>query len=131
MTGAIWVSGPVEGSDYMRATDFLLSSDIRLKKDVVIVKDGLDIALSLRPVHFDWKDGRDEFDHMGFIAQELELIRPELVKTHDDGYKSVSYNTVTVINNAAIHTLNTKVETNEEKIIRLEKRVKELENGCS
>ncbi len=113
----------------MWASNYLLSSDIILKKNIVTVRDGLNIALGLRPVHFDWKDGRDSFDHIGFIAQDLERIRPELVK--DGEHKSVSYSTITAINNAAIHALNTKVETNEEKIIRLEKRVKELENEGS
>ena len=107
-------------------TNFALSSDAILKKNVVTVRNGLDIALSLRPVHFDWKDGRDTFDHIGFIAQDLEKVRPELVITQE--HKYVSYGQITAINNAAIHHLNTKIETNGEKIIRLEKRIKQLED---
>jgi len=108
------------------ASNFVLSSDMRLKKNIVTVRDGLKIALSLRPVHYDWKDDRDEFDHIGFIAQDMEKVRPELVITQD--HKYISYSTITAINNAAIHILNDKVESNEAKIIRLEKRVKKLEN---
>ncbi len=122
-------TGDVEIIGDVTASDFVLSSDIILKKNIVTVRDGLKIALSLRPVHFDWKDDRDNFDHIGFIAQDMEKIRPELVKNSD--HKYISYSTITAINNAAIHVLNTKIETNEEKIIRLEKRVKELENERS
>lgn len=112
----------------MWARNFLLSSDAILKKNVVGVKDGLNIALALRPVHYDWKDERDEFDHIGFIAQDLEEVRPELVK--DGDHKSIAYSTITAINNAAIHVLNNKFESNEDKIKRLEKRIKELEENA-
>jgi len=103
------------------ASDFVLSSDSRLKKNIVTIRDGLNIALSLRPVHFNWKDDRDEFDHVGFIAQDMEKIRPEMVSQGGE-YKGVGYSTITAINNAAIHVLN-------DKIIRLEKRIKQLEGA--
>ena len=57
----------------------------------------------LRGVTFDWK--RDKFrDHefaegtqVGFIAQEVEEVLPQVVSTGSDGYKSVDYGRLTPV----------------------------------
>ena len=121
-TYALDVNGTIQ------AIDFKLSSDRTLKRNIVSIETGLEIALALNPVQYMWKNNRDYYEHIGFIAQEVEKIRPELV-SWDRGIAALSYSQITAINNAAIHQLNSKVESNEEKIERLEKRVKELENG--
>jgi Chaperone of endosialidase len=59
-------------------------SDGRLKKDIVPLGDaeGLSAIMALQPVHYRWKDerrnpgGRHE---IGFIAQNVESVLPELV----------------------------------------------------
>jgi hypothetical protein len=53
-------------------------SDIRLKKDVINITDGLSIINKLRPVQFKWN--KTNKDYIGFIAQEVEHILPNLVK---------------------------------------------------
>ncbi len=73
----------------LTADAFLYSSDERLKENIQTVDSALDKVLQLRGVSFDWKkDGESTY---GFIAQEVEQIFPELVKTNDDGYKAVLY----------------------------------------
>ena len=74
------------------------SSDLRLKTDVA----DLDLAdaqkiFSLRPVRFSWlKDLKKDTDRqIGFIAQDLEAIFPELVETDQQGIKSVNYSHLT------------------------------------
>jgi hypothetical protein len=62
-------------------------SDGRLKKDVVTLdsKEGLAAVMQLRPVTYRWKDerknhqGDPHYREMGFIAQEVEKVLPELV----------------------------------------------------
>ena len=56
-------------------------SDIRLKENIRDLDYGLDTILALKPRRFDWKSGKgkDTRDDIGFIAQELEPILPELV----------------------------------------------------
>lgn len=65
----------------------------------------------------------EEGKQLGLIAQDVEKILPELVKTDPGGYKSVAYqNMVAVLIEAVkeqqkqINTLNNKVETLEKKI---------------
>jgi hypothetical protein len=104
------------------AADYVLSSDISLKDNIEIVKNGLEIALALKPVNFTWKDKRDDFNHIGFISQDIEKVRPELVSHDANGLGSVSYTKISAINNAAIHELYKKIQ-------ELEDRIKQLENG--
>ena len=57
----------------------------------------------LNPVTYNLKT--DEFPQLGFeegkqvglVAQDVELIYPELVRTDDNGFKSVSYEKLSVI----------------------------------
>ena len=64
-------------------------SDERLKTDIKTIESGLDKVAQMRGVTFK----RDDKLNSGVIAQELEKIAPELVKTADDemGTKSVAY----------------------------------------
>ena len=62
-------------------------SDIRLKKNILNINDTLSKILNLRPVTFNWKS--NEEPSIGFIAQEVEPIFPELVRTETDGYKGL------------------------------------------
>jgi hypothetical protein len=79
------------------------SSDKRLKENIEEIMNGLDRVLNLRGVTFKWIDRQagDETRHMGFIAQEVEKIAPELVKVDARGYKQVNYaNFVAVLTSA-------------------------------
>ena len=59
-------------------------SDENLKNNILTLEDGtLDKLLGLRPVSFDWKSTGD--GALGFIAQEVDEIFPELVGSNSDG----------------------------------------------
>ena len=56
------------------------------------MENSLEKVIKLRGVNFDWKD-KDKFGNktqIGFIAQEVENIVPELVDTHNN-IKSVNF----------------------------------------
>ncbi|HEU0117600.1 MAG TPA: tail fiber domain-containing protein, partial [Alphaproteobacteria bacterium] len=81
---ALTVNGNVIASGYFS------SSDIRLKKDIKdFDRDGLAIVNGMRTVHFKWK--KDDKAEYGVIAQEVEKVLPEAVKTDGNGYKEVAY----------------------------------------
>jgi hypothetical protein len=62
-------------------------SDMRLKENITGFPGTLDKVLNLNPVTFTWKsDGRKG---IGFVAQEVERVIPELVNTNEDGYKGI------------------------------------------
>jgi hypothetical protein len=86
-----------------RFTGGYTTSDQRWKKNITPVKNALATIEGLQGVNFDWR--RDEFPKMnftkgrqfGFIAQDVEKILPEIVSTDHEGYKNVSYESVTPV----------------------------------
>lgn len=80
-------------SGTVRATTFVYPSDERLKNTVETLSDSLSKVLSLRGVSFVWNDGTPKAGQkdIGFIAQEVEKVAPELVVTDESGYKAVDY----------------------------------------
>lgn len=69
-------------------------SDRRFKKNIHELDGSLDTLLKLRGVNFEYKDPESIHElpgvRTGFIAQEVEAVIPDWVKTGDDGYKSVT-----------------------------------------
>jgi hypothetical protein len=78
-------------------------SDVRYKKNFSKIENPLGKVLSLNGLHYDWRI--DEFKEnnfskgrqIGFIAQKLEEIFPEMVFTDEKGYKSVDYAKLTPV----------------------------------
>ena len=72
-------------------------SDSRLKRDVSGIKDALRGILALNGVTYRYNTAQHPELHLsdgpqiGFIAQELERVYPELVTTKNNGFKAVSY----------------------------------------
>jgi len=58
------------------------TSDIRLKKNVKALSYGLSEVLQLQPITYRWKNGPENKDKIGFSAQQLLEIIPEVVATH-------------------------------------------------
>jgi cytoskeletal protein CcmA (bactofilin family) len=73
------------------------TSDIRYKKDIKTVDNALSKVLALRGVNYHWRQEEfpeNNFDNtlqLGVIAQEVEKIVPEVVRTDEKGFKSVEY----------------------------------------
>lgn len=57
------------------------ASDVRLKKDIADLDPemGLNAVMKLRPVTYHWRMGDTKKTELGFIAQDVEQILPELV----------------------------------------------------
>ena len=55
-------------------------SDKRLKKNIASISNGLNLINQMNPVKYNWKCERaEDKKHLGFLAQELEKIIPEVV----------------------------------------------------
>jgi len=86
--GGLTVTGTVLGSG-----PYVDMSDARLKTNITVIGDGrvLDALSSLRGVSYELIDQDNHGEQLGFIAQEVEEIFPQLVATNADGYKGVQY----------------------------------------
>ena len=93
----------------IRATgDVIAYSDERLKENIKTIDNSLEKVNKLRGVEFN-KIGEDK-KSIGVIAQEIENIIPEVVKTDDQGMKSVAYGNVVGLLIESIKELNKEVE---------------------
>ncbi len=98
------------------------SSDVRLKKDINPLSNALSNLEKLRGVSYYWKtDGTKTDAQIGMIAQEVELVYPEFVKTKEDGFKTLNYSQMVAVLVEAMKEMNSKIkiletENNELKV---------------
>ncbi|GEM_PF-5215912 len=100
-------------------------SDYRFKRDIVPLNGSLDKLSRLQGVSYYLRT--KEFPAMafsaekqiGFIAQDVEQVYPELVRTDKQGYKSVTYASMTPILVEAIKELKARIEQLEKDNLRL------------
>jgi len=92
-------------------------SDARMKKNIKRLTASLNKVAMLEGVSFDWKTeayadrGLSDDKQIGLIAQEVEKVMPELVRTGSDGYKSVSYSKLTALLVEAVKELESQNNT--------------------
>jgi len=71
------------------------ASDKRLKDNIKPIENALEKVNKISGVEFDWNSNQDTYadgmHDIGVIAQEIEEVIPEVVKTRDNGYKAVKY----------------------------------------
>ncbi len=87
------------GATLTAAGAWTAGSDSTKKYDIKNINYGLNEVLKLRPVNYKWK-GTDQQD-IGFIAQEVKLILPELVYGKE-GQMTLSYSQITAVLTKAI-----------------------------
>jgi hypothetical protein len=100
------------------AQSFTSASDARLKKDVVEVSSALSIVSQIRPVFYNWVDERPTVNpghkELGFIAQELEAVIPNVVATSATGelpdQKRVAYDRLVSLLVGAVKELKAEVD---------------------
>ena len=113
---------------YLTSSGTLSASDERLKENVTTLTGSLDKINQLRGVSFNWKnEARGTGNNIGFIAQEVESVYPELVGDGGlpdvDGespHKHVNYEKLVPALVEAIKELSTKLESAEARIETLE-----------
>lgn len=68
-------------------------SSIRWKENISSISSALEKIDLLNPVYFDWKEGYGQGHDLGFIAEEVGKVIPEVVAWEEDGVwaKSISY----------------------------------------
>jgi hypothetical protein len=107
-------------------------SDARYKKEVAILSGSLDKLKQLRGVSYRWKKDEypdqhfDDREHIGFIAQEIEKLYPEVVMTDSAGYKSVDYGRLTPVLVEAVKEQQKTIESLTARLEALEATVNRL-----
>jgi hypothetical protein len=107
-------------------TGWMHSSDARLKSNIAPIEDALGKVLELKGVYFNWKndDGKRQ---VGFIAQDVEPVLPEVVGKDDEGTYSMSYGGVVPVLVEAIKELKSQNDDLLSKLKELENKIARLE----
>jgi hypothetical protein len=118
-------------------------SDERLKRDIKPMNYGLKEIMKLKPISYKWKSNKigktvipadKEEKKLGFSAQDLLKVLPEVVKTHDwkklnensDEYTYVENQNIGVVYTDIIPVLVNAVQQQQEQIEALKSNYKEL-----
>lgn len=120
------ICGSVTRVTTTNAVNYNTSSDYRLKENLQPLVNGLQRALLLNPVSFDWVDSPESSE--GFIAHEVAEVFPHAVSGIKDDvdeqgqpkYQGVDYGKLTPILAAAIKELNAKIQALEARVAELE-----------
>ncbi len=110
------------------------TSDKRLKKNIKSLNYGLKELMQLQSVSWLWNEGIDQGTKLGFVAQDVLKIMPEIVKTED--YKMQDDGKVAKVKNeilgmsytSLIPVLTNAIKEQQAIIEKLEDRLQVLEN---
>jgi len=97
-------------------------SDLRYKTNIETISNSLDKVMRLRGVNFDWRkseypelafgDGRQ----VGFVAQEIAQVLPEVVSKDNKGIYSVAYGSVVPVLVEALKEQQRTIESQQKQI---------------
>ena len=121
VAGDIYSTTNIRAASGVYANNVLLTSDKRFKKNIVPLENSLSKILALDGVNYHWRKAEfpeknfSESPQIGFIAQDVEKVFPELVQTDDKGFKSVNYVQLVPALVEAIKELSRKIGVLESK----------------
>jgi len=92
-------------------TGVALSSDSRHKKNITPMSNSLSNIDNIKPVSYTRNDETTGRRHIGFIAQEMETVYPEVVHTDYEGMKSIAYANLTAVLVDSVQELHRDVRT--------------------
>ena len=104
-------------------------SDSRLKENIVDLPSQLDNIMALRPVEYDYIESMGGGHQIGFVAQEVQAIYPDLVGENEDGMLTLTdmnKNDARLIK--AIQEMKAIIDAQASTITTLTDRITALEN---
>jgi hypothetical protein len=103
-------SGNIGATGVINSTGYKETSDVRWKKNISSIANPLEKVMALKGVNYYFKTKAEllaekqdttynftDKKQIGFIAQEVEKVLPEVVSTDPVGYKTVEYSKVVAL----------------------------------
>jgi DNA repair exonuclease SbcCD ATPase subunit len=119
-------SGNIKAKGNCSAVTFVSTSDVRLKEDIQPLKN----RGKLKPVKYKLKENGTE--HIGFLAQDIQKLYPEVVPVSNDEneFLGINYGNLTAVLSVQINELIDEVDKlkliNKELNDKINNRVEEL-----
>ncbi|MTI29834.1 tail fiber domain-containing protein, partial [Xanthovirga aplysinae] len=119
---SLYVNGQIH------ATVSSATSDLRLKKDIDPVENVLDKVMQMNPIRYRYKEDPEENLQVGFGAQEVGELFPELVSYAEDLDRyGLYYNGMVAMNTAAIQETNRRFDQQHQLIEKQQREIQELQ----
>ena len=126
-TNNVYIGQEVSGStveigyDLTVNHDITTTSDKRLKENISNINNPVEKVKKLRGVNFSWKADAEHKNNIGFIAQEVQEVVPELVKSKDDGFLTVNYQQMVALLAESMKEQQQVIETLQAEVTQLKK----------
>jgi hypothetical protein len=105
----------------VEANEFIQTSSGQLKENVVPLDDALDRIQRLQGVRFNWKPELGGEASIGFIAEDVAEVLPELVSRRQDGSASgLSYGNMVAVALEGIKAQQTTIEEQQTKMEQMQ-----------
>ncbi|WP_268125332.1 tail fiber domain-containing protein [Roseivirga pacifica] len=126
------ITNELEVNGHATVISLTETSDKRFKQNIEVITNPIDAIKLINGIRYDWRI--DEFPNrrfktgknIGFIAQEVQAVFPELVSESSDGYLSVSYSGMTPILVEAVKDQQETIESQAQTIDELKTMLLEL-----
>jgi hypothetical protein len=116
-TGLTYTSSILAVTGDVSATGDVIAfsgSDINLKTNIEPIADAVNKIKQISGVTYEWRPEFQDENHTGreagVIAQEIEAVLPEAVKTREDGYLAVRYERLNALLIEAVKELTARIE---------------------
>lgn len=109
------------------ANSWTTFSDKRLKDHFSKISAACERIEKLNGYYYYWKNKEDQSRQIGVVAQEVELVFPEIVKTNEEGVKSVDYSKLSAVLIESNKELNSRLKHLEEENSLFKIRLAKLE----
>lgn len=102
-----------------------MDSDQRFKEKIEPLEDAAETIAKLNGVSYFWKQegfpekNFEEQRQIGLIAQDVEKVLPEVVRTDDDGYKSIAYSQIVPVLIEAVKSQQQTIKQQQQQIDEL------------
>ncbi|MTI29360.1 tail fiber domain-containing protein, partial [Xanthovirga aplysinae] len=108
VNGSTQLEGSLTTQEFLFSQGTFQESDIRSKEDICGLHQVLDKVMLMNPIQYRYKaDKKRKLKHLGFGAQEVKELFPELVYySEEKDLYSLNYGNLGAINTAAIQEIN-------------------------
>jgi hypothetical protein len=100
----LYVSGDIRATGSITA-----NSDLTLKKNLLKIENALEKVEQINGYTYEFRED-DSKRHAGVVAQEIQVVLPEIVNKGNDGILGVEYGNISALLIEAIKEQNTKIK---------------------
>lgn len=110
-SGNYWELQNTAAAGFRSSGPYTNTSDIALKENISTITSALDLVEGLNGVYFAWKANPDAGQQIGFVAQDVEKVLPQIVSTGGpDDMKGVAYSSIVPVLVNAVKELKAQVD---------------------